>query len=1018
MKRPDRGDIETQRPARFHSGLWRDAWCTVLLLVVVSSAGAAQESTLPSGTVTDVQVLQEGQPVTDPDILSLIDTAIGKPFSMVEVRESRNHLDGLARFDIEVRSEPTPGGVRVIYALTPLRSIDRVEFGGNLQLSEGTLRQAVRERLGSSMFVSRVPAAVNLLKDRYRDEGYANVSVTYEIVPRPRSERSTLRFTIEAGPRSLVKDVVWQQTDKGALIGLPDVRKGVPYDASGIQRTLDKYVDTMRKNGYYEARAELTPRFDTDGVVVQVDVHRGPHVRVVFTGDPLSRSDQQKLVPVRAEASVAEDLLENSTIAIEQALRERGYRDATAPYSRMESDGELTITFDVHNGPRYVIADMTMPGRQAISRDELLEDVAAKLSSTKERIEALFKEGEPFFEQAALGVADKIKEAYRDRGFSKVTVTPAYNIDVPESPSAPRRVRVVFSINESAKVLLSSLTFSGNASVPTEELLNVFKGAGNEIGMPFSQSNLAAGLAALDAYYHDLGFAMVEHGTPLLGFPGDSADVLVPITENMRVFIDRIIIEGNERTSRSTIERELTLHPGDPLGASKKLESEDRLRGLGFRRVRIDERRHLGDDRVDLLVRVEEGQRTTIEYGPGLEISSRLRPVSDGVAEERIEFVPRGSFQISRTNIFGTNGSASFFSRVSARAKDTVTALGEFDTSYGINEYRVFGTFREPKVLGTPAQALFTAIAERAIRPSYTFVTREGRAEVGGNIDKNYNASVRFSVIKTQLFDVDPNLTDAEKPLIDRLFPQVRLSKFSGNLVRNTRTDLGKPNDLDPSEGTYISIEPEIAARAIGSEVGYVKSLLQVSWYHQLPFTRRTVLALRAVVGAAHGFRRLAPSLDDAGNPVLNADGSPQLRPVQDIPASERFFAGGSTTNRGFSVDQLGQPSLCGDPLKCTFTPGGFPTGGNGEILTNSEVRVSLSKSFAGVAFLDAGNIYKSASDISLGDLRPAVGGGLHYRSPVGLVRVELGINLNRQELTPGHLERGYVLHISLGPAF
>jgi outer membrane protein assembly complex protein YaeT len=778
----------------------------------------------------------------------------------------------------------------------------------------------------------------------------------------------------------------------------------------------------MRKNGFYEARAEQMPQFDPDGVVVAIQVHRGPRVRVVFTGDPLTK-DQQKLVMIRAEASVAEDLLENSTFAIEQDLRERGYRDAKAPYARVENDSELTITFDVHRGPRYLIADLTTPGRQAISEDDLWEGVAASLGQERSSLEALLKEGQPFFEQVADGVAAAIRQTYLDRGFSRVTVSPAYNVDAPESAADARRVHVVFAINEGAQVLLNSLSFSGNSFVPTDELEAIFRDTGTEVGKPFSQSNLVASLAALDAHYHDLGFAAVERGEPAIVLHPDSADVLIPITENMRVFIDRIIIEGNERTSRTTIERELTLHPGDPLGATKKLESEERVRSLGFRRVRIDERRHLGDERVDLLVRVEEGQRTTIEYGPGLEISSRLRPVTDGVAEERIEFVPRGSFQISRTNIFGTNGSATFFSRVSARAKDTTTELGVVDSSYGINEYRVFGTFREPKFLGTPAQALFTAIAERAIRPSYTFVTREARAEVGGTVDRNYSASLRFSVKRTQLFDVDPNLTEEEKPLIDRLFPQVRLSKVSSQLTRNTRRDLGKdgkPNDLDPSAGTFISIEPEIAARAIGSEVGYVKNLLQLSWYHQLPFTRRTILALRGVFGAAHGFSRQAPRLEN-GIPALNGDGSPQLETVQDIPASERFFAGGSTTNRGFSVDQLGQPNLCGGELpgpKCTFTPGGFPTGGNGELLMNTELRVSLSKSFAGVGFLDVGNIYKSAADISLRDVRPAIGGGLHYRSPVGLVRVELGFNLDRQELTPGRFERPYVLHISLGPAF
>jgi len=73
------------------------------------------------------------------------------------------------------------------------------------------------------------------------------------------------------------------------------------------------------------------------------------------------------------------------------------------------------------------------------------------------------------------------------------------------------------------------------------------------------------------------------------------------------------------------------------------------------------------------------------------------------------------------------------------------------------------------------------------------------------------------------------------------------------------------------------------------------------------------------------------------------------------------------------------------------------------------------------VAFLDLGNIYKSASDISFADVRPAVGGGVHVRTPFGPIRVEVGVNLDRRPITltdPDKLEQRYLLHISLGPAF
>ena len=227
---------------------------------------------------------------------------------------------------------------------------------------------------------------------------------------------------------------------------------------------------------------------------------------------------------------------------------------------------------------------------------------------------------------------------------------------------------------------------------------------------------------------------------------------------------------------------------------------------------------------------------------------------------------------------------------------------------------------------------LFTGIAERAIRTSYTFETREARAEILGSRWRDVGAVFRFSIERTNLFDV--KLPVDQLPLIDRFFPQVRLSKFSGSLIRDTRSRNMRLDPLDPARGTVLSADGEWAARAIGSEVGCVKGFIQGSWYRQLPATRQMVVALRGAFGRRTWLRAGGNSLDPDGGPVLGPGGQPVTAQVQDLPASERFFAGGATTNRGFSTDQLANED--------TISPGGFPTGGNGEILLNGELRVDI----------------------------------------------------------------------------
>jgi outer membrane translocation and assembly module TamA len=181
--------------------------------------------------------------------------------------------------------------------------------------------------------------------------------------------------------------------------------------------------------------------------------------------------------------------------------------------------------------------------------------------------------------------------------------------------------------------------------------------------------------------------------------------------------------------------------------------------------------------------------------------------------------------------------------------------------------------------------------------------------------------------------------------------------------------------------------------RAIGSEVGFVRTFAQAYLYRQLPVRRRTVVAFGARLGAARGFERIK---DDQA--------------VSDLPASERFFAGGDTTVRGFSLDRLVDDD--------TVSPTGFPLGGNGVVILNGELRVHLGKALHGVGFVDAGTVSKFASDLSLANLRPAAGAGLRIESPFGPIRFDLGVNLDPRDFTGVSPERRTVFHISIGQAF
>ncbi len=373
----------------------------------------------------------------------------------------------------------------------------------------------------------------------------------------------------------------------------------------------------------------------------------------------------------------------------------------------------------------------------------------------------------------------------------------------------------------------------------------------------------------------------------------------------------------------------------------------------------------------------------------------------NGAVVDRVYAAPRGFFEITRRNLWGKNRSLTLLTSVSLRPTEpgvnVNTTAAEWQ--YGFNQFRVVGTFREPRAFNTPGDAQLSAFVERGVRSSFNFNRRGVRAEYARRFPNRLVALGRYAYDYTELFDT--KISIADQPLVDRLFPQVRLSSLFGSLIRDTRNDI-----IDPERGSVVGGELDIALRVLGSEVGFAKGFAQAFVYRKLPGRRPWVVAAGARLGIA---RAIA-----VGNlPIDPSEPGPDGQPVEVInnllPASERFFAGGDTTVRGFALDHLG--------TEATLNAFGFPTGGNAVIVGNLELRTPYVKGVGVVGFLDAGNVFLHASDIDVGEIRGAAGFGIRYRSPLGPLRVDVGFKLDRQELIPG-VERRVVYHLSIGQAF
>jgi translocation and assembly module TamA len=138
-----------------------------------------------------------------------------------------------------------------------------------------------------------------------------------------------------------------------------------------------------------------------------------------------------------------------------------------------------------------------------------------------------------------------------------------------------------------------------------------------------------------------------------------------------------------------------------------------------------------------------------------------------------------------------------------------------------------------------------------------------------------------------------------------------------------------------------------------------------------------SVVALRGLVGSAQGAGQF------------------------DLPPDQRFYAGGSATVRGFRYQSVG-------PL----FPDTNPEGGTAIDAATVEFRQRVWGNFGAAVFADAAQVSASSGPFQ-GTLREGVGAGVRYYTPIGPVRVDVAVPLNRP---PGG--DSFELYLGLGQAF
>ncbi len=572
------------------------------------------------------------------------------------------------------------------------------------------------------------------------------------------------------------------------------------------------------------------------------------------------------------------------------------------------------------------------------------------------------------------------------------------------------------SIDEGLLTVIDRLTFQGNEPVPEAKLREVMYLLE---GLPAPSDLNAFGgdiFALRDLYRNETYLDAVVRPEMIITDNPDRSGYLAQVTYHVNpglaYTVDRIKLAGNVSTHDNLLFREMRIKEGQPLywqlveDSRRQLLATSLFRDVNIVPVAVD----TTVGKADLVVRVIERKPAFYEFGVGVGSVERIRALAAW----------------GHYNLWGTGRRVQIRTRGSWNVEDVVGNPIRFDQ--GQFNYRVDLQYVNPHI--------------RSSRFSFDldiYTKRETRGEsglnllsYGLNVGTTWKASRRvtnnaFLGWKVTSPTVHPFAPDSLKARFEDLgatSDQTRSVNWA--IYIDHRDDLFRP-----TRGMYTTVTTKLAGGIMGGDFSFFKWSAAWQNYHETPIGG--VLALRAMVG---GTRPYGSSLD------LGPDG---------VPYDDRFFAGGSSTVRGYRQNSLGPQVTDQDELdrlnysSDVLLPDNPARGGNYLLLTNVEWRFPLPVlrrwKFSSVVFFEGGNVWAQLKDVrSTGfrltsvpgdpqdpastkdwDYRYSYGTGIRFDTPFGPIRVDVGFPLKRVRYvseTRDVQDPKVVWHFSLGYPF
>ena len=828
-----------------------------------------------------------------------------------------------------------------------------------------------------------------------------------------------------------------------------------------LNDALQRVVDVYQERGYPAVRVRTdldfrhSDNFDPKRRTVDfaVVVNERRRIEVLFEGNHRTRFPDDRLralLTFKNEGSYDEVEISASAEAIRRHFQSRGHFEAQVTYERVDLDDFDRIVFSIYPGPELEVTEVVFSGADAIDADDLRAAVTTQ-------------PGVPLTDEALAGDRGRITQLYRQRGYRdarvEVTVSRALpgidnaavlatiitgNASLPAgaqpagaaSKSVPDGLFVRFAIDEGPQTQVARITFEfdGPNRYSAEQLGALI---GLRPGEPYVRERMDRGRERIGRFYFENAYprARVRRclrpatptSAPLSPAPTEAApappaaatpteaapapttaaaatapvdhdvEIVYQVAEHARVRFGKVLVHGNFKTRDWVILSELNYGEGMPLTLSAAEEGQQNLRASGLFNavqvhfVNIDDGT---EPDVNVVVEVQErhdywvGLEGALVYSRdnGLLLESALRSpnvfgqgVQLGVrAQGQLQSAP---FDIPKPRLFESSFVLPHW--ITRRLTKPLFSL------LGGSNVQAAPRLEASAFWRLDNTERFGELESQGLNTTLSAVGRRGFWE-GWILSLRYDLRKRSR--EENLIRPPGSNGDMERDTVE-----VRTGAIGPQLIIDKRRDAsGRPNPLTPEAGFKLELRALYAKPYLGSQSDFLKLGGSAQYFWSL--TPRILLT--------SGVRY------DHGLPI-----SASL-----LPETERFFAGGDTTVRGYEEDRLATEVIEEPvpPLGQVTRVRVLPAGGNIRFIHNLELQFRvwelLDVPVASAIFLDSGMVTNSLEGVKVGDLRHSLGVALlRMVAPFGSLSLEYAVPLDPDPIATNPRGR---YHVNFGLLF